>query len=262
MLGWVASLPMYDLPEIRKMTDGLWSVIAEHCRMAGLGDVPGVLIHNRPVRDLWSDPNLLFSQCCGHDVVHRYRRELCVLGTPVYAAPGCCDSDYASVVIVPENSPHYDVLDMPGCVAVINGPDSQSGAHSLFGLVASQQPHKRFFSRIIASGSHVASLDMIRGKQADVAAIDCVVFALLQRYRPSALADTRVLGLTYSAPAPPFVTRASLPDEQIEKLRSALLSVFRDPKFKVLAEGLFLTGVADHSQADYRRINREFESTG
>jgi len=258
MKGWVASLPMYDLTEVRQLTDGLWNVIARHIRKEGLADTPQALVHEQPVRDLWADKNLLFSQCCGYDIFHRYKRELCVLGTPTYSAPGCHESDYASVVIVPEGSNFDDVLKMPGTVAVINGWESHSGANSLFGLVAPKQPHKRFFSRIIASGSHVASLDLLRRRKADVGAIDCVTYSLLQRFRPNALTGTRRLGLTYTAPAPPFVTRASLPGEQLDRLRTALHNAFSDTDFNTIARDLLLTGLAPHLSVDYARIDSEF----
>ena len=42
----------------------------------------------------------------------------------------------------------------------------------------------RFFSRVVTSGSHPASVAAVARGEADVAAIDCVTYALLDRYLP------------------------------------------------------------------------------
>jgi hypothetical protein len=79
---------------------------------------------------------------------------------------------------------------------------------ALRALVAPLSHDGRFFAGIEVRGSHRASLTMVAPGEADVAAIDCVIHALLARYRPAALAGTRPLGWTPGAPAPPFVIKA------------------------------------------------------
>ena len=117
---------MYDFPEVRAATNALWTGIAHHFEVVGLEDVP---------QTLWSDPGLLFSQCCGYDVVYGYRERLQVLATPRSTAPGCVGTDYASVIVVPEYSRYKDVLDMHGTVAVINGVESHSGMNAIFDAI-------------------------------------------------------------------------------------------------------------------------------
>ena len=55
MTGRVASMPMYDLPEVRRVTTALWEIIVRFCHREGLTDVPNTLVHDRPVRELWAD---------------------------------------------------------------------------------------------------------------------------------------------------------------------------------------------------------------
>ena len=93
-----------------------------------------------------------------------------------------------------------------------------------------------------------------------MAAIDCVTYALLRRYRPDALAETRMLGFTYSAPAPPYVTQARLPDNLKKRLSAAMQRAFTDPTFRAIARDLFLIGMEDPLATDYRRIETEFVS--
>jgi hypothetical protein len=84
-----ASLPMYDVPEGRTAVDALWSGIAHWLRREGVRHVPGHLLHAEPVSSLWSDPDLLLSQCCGYDLISGKYPWLRALATPVYRADGC-----------------------------------------------------------------------------------------------------------------------------------------------------------------------------
>lgn len=251
---------MYDIPEVRAATDALWRCIARHLRNEGFADVPDKLVHDAPLRGhrLWTDSNLFFSQSCGYDVVYRFREHLQVLGTPLFAAAGCANGDYASTIVVQEDSPYHDVLDMFGTIAVINGPESHSGANALFGLVSPYARAGRFFSEIRVSGTHEASLKTLQAGGADVASIDCMTYALLKRYRPAAIEGTRPLGLTYPAPAPPYVTKAGTSVETIKRMQTALRAVFDDPSSAKVCEKLLLGGIQTGSAEAYQRITTEF----
>ncbi len=246
-----ASLPMYDMHETRKATNAFWQGVAWHMRHEGVEDVPGALLHDVDLHRLWSDPNLFFSQCCGFDVVHRYKDQLRVIGTPCFAAAGCGGSDYASFVVVAESCPFDDVLDMPGAIAVINGPESQSGMNALFTLVAPQGGDDLFFSEIKISGSHAGSLSMIQQNLAQVAAIDCMTYSLIERHRPETLAGTRRLGATYPAPAPPYVTQVSGGPERLARMRAALAEAFADANLRDVRGDLLLGGIEWVPQTTY-----------
>ena len=250
---------MYDFPEVREATDALWKGIARHFKAEGLEDVPNHLVHDQSLQALWSDPSLLFSQCCGYDVVYSFKERLQVLATPRSAAPGCVGTDYASVIVVPEYCQYEDVLDMHGAVAVINGVESHSGMNALFGLVAPRSLEGKFFSEVKISGSHAASLAMLQKDEADIASIDCITYALLQRYRPGALRGTRKLGFTYRAPTPPYVTRRDVDLPIVECMKNALINAFKDPLLASTKELLLLEGIEVQSTDAYRRIISEFK---
>ncbi len=246
-----ASLPMYDLPEVRAATTAFWALLAANLRRHGLADVPDHLVHDRPVSDLWSDPNLLISQCCGADVMHSYKNRLLPIATPEFAAPGCLGGSYCSMVVVADKCPFDDVRDMHGAVAVINGPESHSGMSALRHLVSGRHVDGHFFAGVKISGSHLASLEMIRQREADVAAIDSVTLALIQRHLDGAMCGVRILGQTYRAPAPPYVVRVSIPADEIEKVRAALVETFDDRSLADCRETLLLNGVTLATQEDY-----------
>jgi ABC-type phosphate/phosphonate transport system substrate-binding protein len=246
-----ASLPMYDLPEVRNAHDTLWAVLAQNLRNKGLGTVPDHLAHDQPVHTLWNDPDLLISQCCGYDIVQGYKGILRPIATPKFAAFGCLGENYCSSIVVAETCPYNDVRDMAGTIAVINGPESHSGMSALRHLVAQCHHEGRFFSSVKISGSHVASLDMIRAGQANIAAIDSVTLALLSKHQSNTMNGLKILGATYTAPAPPYVVRANLPEQDVKKITDALEETFEEPTIAGPRAQLLLTGLTRARQEDY-----------
>ena len=94
-----ASLPMYAIPEISKAYSSLWRGIAKYLSLEGVKEVPTKLQFDRSVADLWSDPNLLFSQCCGYDVVRRYRHSLVPFAVPRYEINDNIPTYYRNILI-------------------------------------------------------------------------------------------------------------------------------------------------------------------
>ena len=154
----LACLPWYELPETRAAQDALWTVIARHLRRNRIDGVPSRLTRGRPVPALLGDPDLLFGQCCGYDVVYGFADCLTVLATPEYQADGCDGSDYRSFVLVRADSPARSLDDLRGATCVVNGFNSHSGTNALRALVAPLSRDGRFFGAIKVSGAHVNSL--------------------------------------------------------------------------------------------------------
>ncbi|MFQ5959129.1 MAG: phosphate/phosphite/phosphonate ABC transporter substrate-binding protein [Alphaproteobacteria bacterium] len=239
----VASLPMYDFAEVRGALDSLWAGIARNLAREGVADVPQALVHERPLHELWSDPDLFLSQCCGFDIVKSYTRTLRPVATPRYSAPGCDGCHYSSVVVVREDSPAAGVEDLRNAACAVNGPESHSGMNALRALVAPHHQGGRFFSAITETGAHADSLALVARGEADVAAIDCVTYALLDRHRPGTTAGTRVLCFTETAPGIPYVTRTDVDDDTVERLQTALAFAFADPDLAAARDDLFLAGI-------------------
>ncbi len=250
----VASMPMYDMPEVRSILDSLWVGLAKHLKREGLHDVPNHILHDHKLADLWNDPNLWFSQCCGYDIVKRYAGILRPIATPHYGAPGCRSADYASIVVVAEDSKASDVLEMAGVTCVVNGLESHSGTNALKALIAPSNRAGRFFSAVKVSGAHIASLRMIQRGEADVAAIDCVTYALLESYSPAALTGIRKLGRTYRAPAIPYITRWDSDGDRVERQQAAVFNAFADPHLKTVRQALYLKNIETLPVAAYKRI--------
>ena len=249
---------MYNFPEIRSALDIFWSGFAVHLKKEGIKNIPLALTHGNSVKSLWDDPKLLITQCCGYDLISHYKNVLVPVAVPHYSAPGCSGSEYSSFIVVRDDNPVFNVLEMQGSVAVINGPESHSGMSALRHLVASHSHKGRFFADIKISGSHIDSIDYVKRGLADVAPIDCVAYALLEKHRPQTVWGLRVLGRTFCAPAPPYVIRETGQAELAERFWNALSQTYEDPGLRSARQNLFLKDV-EQVTVDYYEKIRAFE---
>ena len=250
----VASLPWYDLPELRAHTDHLWRRVARALRDRGVKHVPVALDRETPLEAQWASPRFLFGQCCGYDVVLTHRERLRAVARPVYDGARAGPGRYRSLVLVSRTCDARSIEDLRGLRCVVNGCSSHSGMSVLRGLVSPLHVGGRFFSSVEVSGAHERSLDALAEGRADVAAIDSVVYALLARYRPAALAGLRVLVETPSAAAPPFVTSVHTPRAEVRTIRAALEEAFQDPDLVETRAALLLRGVLEVGTETYRSI--------
>ena len=196
----LASLPMYDWPQLRAETDAFWDALSANLRKAGL-DAPEALDRDTPSAALWSDPDLLLSQTCGLPYVAGAARMTRLICTPTYEADGCGAGKYSSVVITRPDGPEAP----RNARFAANGPDSLSGwiaplAHLGEGAIG----------EVIWTGAHRASMMAVLEGRADVAALDAVVWDIAKRFEPVARV-LKVIGWTDPLPALPFVPSAARP---------------------------------------------------
>lgn len=176
----IATLPMYDWPEVRGATDAWWNGLARH-----IGTDIGLTRQADHIA-LWHDPSLLFSQTCGYPLTHEFACWLSLVATPHYGVDGCEGPRYRSMVFAREKGQPQSFR---GSRAAVNNPDSMSGMLALklvFG------PHARggdFFASALPMGGHVKSMIAVRDGLADVCAIDAVCVALARRDRPDYLEE-------------------------------------------------------------------------
>jgi ABC-type phosphate/phosphonate transport system substrate-binding protein len=125
-------------------------------------------------------------------------------------------------------------------------------------MIAPLARGKRFFAKVAISGSHRQSLQMIAAGSADLAAIDCVTWALLHRIEPALVATTRVLA--WSAPSPGLlITSAHTDLLTLAALRAVLDEIANDAALSHLRAELLLSGFKVLPHEDYGRV-RSFEA--
>lgn len=250
----LVSLPMYDLPDLRAATDALWRAIAERLGQDGLAGVPEALVREGSHEAPWLDPALLFSQSCGYPITHALAGRVRLVATPRYRAPGCAGSSYRSAIVVPAGSKARALEDLRGLTCAVNEPSSHSGMNALRALIAPLSFGRPFFASVRRSGAHLASLRMVGAGEADVAAIDCVTYALAARARPDLVAPTRVLAWSAAAPACPYITRAGADDALVARLQRALAGALAEPALAWAREELLLEGIEILPLEAYGRI--------
>ncbi len=245
----LASLPMYDLPELRVATDGFWAAIAEAY------GVRGELTWGSDWAAPWRDPDLLFSQTCGYPFTHEFKNVLTYVATPHYAADGCDGPNYCSILLARQAA---ELPNFCGKVAAFNNRDSMSGMLALQVMFA---PHARqgiFFGSSIETGSHFASMQAVQQGKADICAIDCVTVAYARRYRPAALTGLTEVARSPHVPGLPFVTRSGEP----ARLRQALETVLRNSIHNDLRKTLLVTGISVCNYKVILEIEHDMQNAG
>ena len=248
----IASLPMYDWPEVRKATDAWWSGLARH-----LG-VTGELDRRADYIAAWRQNDLTFSQTCGYPFTHEFKGLLNYIGTPHYNVDGCDEPNYSSIVFARDRQP---LERFKGSVAAVNNPDSMSGMLALQLVFAPLATNGNFFSSVVESGGHVNSMIAVRHGKADVCAIDAVCVAMAKRYRPDYLKGLVEIARSPLVPSLPFVTRGG----NMDVMRQALVAAFGDESLHEARDQLFLSGQSVLRPNAYERITdleRDMQKAG
>lgn len=248
----IASLPMYDWPEVREATDQWWAGIARHAGFE-IG-----LYRGEPYDAPWHSDDLVFSQTCGYPFTHEFKGRLNLVGTPHYDAKGCVGHRYSSVIFSRSKRP---LETFRGCIAAVNSPTSMSGMLALKAVFYQYAKHGQFFGSVIRTGGHLASLAAVRDAKADVCATDAVCVALARRYCPESLKGLVEIGYSPLVPGLPYVTGSG----ELAKLQGAVLAAIRDPALRKPREALLIDGFSVTNARIYEEITKleaEIDSLG
>ena len=238
----IAGLPMYDPPELRAAVDAWWDGLARAFRAEGVANVPDRLDRGLALDRLWGATDLIFTQTCGYPLFGAWAGRMQYVGTPRHATDGCDGPNYCSFIVVPAHSKAEHLEDLRGARCSVSARISHSGYNALRAHFAPLAVDGRFFGSVSVSGGHEASLLQLRTGEVDVAAIDCVTYALLSRCRPHATLSTRIIGQTASAPGLPYATHPDASPDLVECLRAGLARAFADPTLAKTRSLLLLDG--------------------
>lgn len=250
----LASLPMYDFPEVQAHTDQWWQILQSAFEQHGFTNLPDRLDRTQTNKALWESENLFITQTCGYPLRFAYRNFLRPVATPIYRAPGCTPGNYASAVVVRENSHVEHFGDLADQTLAANSPDSQSGYNAIRDLVINENHHSAFFKKVVWSGAHRKSLAAVRNKSADVAAIDPVSLALVRKHAPSDFSGLKILQFTQSVRGLPYAVPLNTTDETVTRIRGALHEAFENSNAREATEGLLIEGFIDVDSVDYDSI--------
>jgi ABC-type phosphate/phosphonate transport system substrate-binding protein len=265
MIEHSASLPMYNLPEMRPLNSAFWAALRGLLAEAGLADLPAGLRFERPPVPERIGPEVLFSQTCGYPLETVYRGQAIRLGAPCYDAEGCDGPTHCGLFVVPASSTARALTDLKDGVFLLNSRRSNSGMNLPRRRLAELAGGRPFFRQVIETHSQPGNLDRIAKGEGDVTAVDCVTYAFWSRHRPDAAAQTRVLAPTPPSPAIPFVTSSDTPPATVALLRAALGRLAREPRFATVRAGLLIKDIVAVPDARYAALldyEREAASLG
>ena len=250
----VASLPMYDWPEVQGATDRLWRAIRDQLRAEGI-EAPDRLTRPADPATTWRDPDLLLGQTCGLPLVTTLPA-LTVVGAFDHRLSGTPPGSYHSVIIVHRTDPAARIGELAGASVAVNGADSQSG-HAVWRHLLRESDGVDSLGRVLHSGTHRASIQAVAGGGARTAAVDAVSWELARRHEPAA-DRCRVLHRTAPTAGLPIVTARS---SARGPLRAALDTVVRHLP-EVDRAALRVHGFVPLDRSAYDEIERRWTAAG
>ncbi|MET0777121.1 MAG: PhnD/SsuA/transferrin family substrate-binding protein [Pseudomonas mandelii] len=258
MTEHIAELLMYVAPEPIRAANERWlSRILKHLGHARLS------AEGLSLPELWLSPDLLLTQTCGYPLMTALRGNVRVIGRPRYELPDSNGGNHCSLLLSRADDPRRTLPELRGSRGVINGEDSNSGMNLLRHRLGPLHRDGQFFSSVALSGSHRESLRWLREGLADLAAIDSVTFAYLAQHADKEVAGLHVVARSAFSPTLPYITAATLNDEQVEALRQVMNTSLNE--LPDVVEILGLEEVLPATEADYQVIldyEQEAEALG
>src|SRR5262245_1997759 len=146
---------------------------------------------------------------------------------------------YFSDVVVRRDSSFTSFLDLRGATWAYNEPDSWSGCVALRAHIAARGETRNYCGRIVESGAHLRSLQMILDGAIDAAAIDSTVLELELARRPELAAQIRIVDTIGPNTLPPAVARREVSEAIKQQISDTLLQMHEDAAGAViLATGM------------------------
>jgi ABC-type phosphate/phosphonate transport system substrate-binding protein len=172
-----------------------WQVLFnEFCLLFDGGDQVDEKLVFDGAESVLRDPGLFFGHTCGYPLMKHLQDTVTPFCVPVFNVTGVSGNLYSSRVIVASDADIGNLSDCRNRIAAINSSDSNSGMNVFRHAIAKQKSSTPFFAAVINSGGHLHSLTAVAEGRADVAAIDCVSFQLIEDRWPELTARVRSIG--------------------------------------------------------------------
>ncbi len=193
----------------------------------------------REVVELIRAGKIDFAWLCGFPYV-RFKREMRLLAVPLYHG----NPLYQSYFIVPAGDAATTSLkDLRGKMFAYSDPDSNSGyLFPQYQLLRAGEDPASFFSRSFFTWSHRKVIEAVGVGLAQGGAVDGYVWDTLALVYPELTAATRIVSRSPELGFPPFVARASMPDDVFRKMQHVLLTMRHDTSGARLLKALNLDG--------------------
>ncbi|GAC1364414.1 MAG: hypothetical protein NVSMB44_23700 [Ktedonobacteraceae bacterium] len=179
---------------------------------------------------------------CGLLYVHLTAQQSCpveLLAAPVLTGARYQGRPhYFSDVVVRASGPYGTFADLRGCTWAYNEGASHSGCNLVNYSLLERGLSPRYFGQLVRSGSHLNSLRMVLAGDADAAAIDSHLLAVVLRNDAQLAARVRVVDTFGPSAVPPVVVARRLDAGLKHAMREVLTTLHHDPfSARALREG-------------------------
>jgi ABC-type phosphate/phosphonate transport system substrate-binding protein len=234
---------------------GAWQVLFNEFRLLldGGDQVDEKLVFDG-AESVLRDPRLFLGHTCGYPLMKHLQDAVTPFCVPVFKVAGVSGNLYSSRIIVAADADVSSLADCRNRIAAINSSDSNSGMNVFRHAIAKLNPAAPFFAEVINSGGHLHSLTAVAERRADVAAIDCVSFQLIEDRWPELTARVRSIGDSVKTCGLPLVLpESNLTSTNTGELLAALNEALDqlDPRLK---QRLRLSHFESVSLDDYRGV--------
>jgi phosphonate transport system substrate-binding protein len=193
-------------------------------------------------------------------------RPIELLCAPVMAAPryGARPVYFTDVVVRRDHAAHA-FTDLRGRAWAYSDEGSHSGYNVMRHHLLALGETGGYFGRVVASGSHQSSIQMILDGAVDASGIDSIVLELEQARRPELTGALRTIAAVGPSPIPPVVAARGLAPSLGRRLQEVFVGMSADPAGRlVLAEGRMtrFVRVRDTDYDPIRAMVRRAEAAG
>ncbi|MFL7839528.1 MAG: PhnD/SsuA/transferrin family substrate-binding protein [Candidatus Promineifilaceae bacterium] len=163
---------------------------------------------------------------------------------------------YFSDIVVRSSSPYHQFDDLRGATWAYNEPNSHSGHTTIRYYLARRNEGPDFFGRVVESGSHENSINMILEGLIDGSAIDSTVLELEQIKRPALAGELRILDTIGPSPIPPWLVDSHLAPELRRELRRIFCTMHHDPQGNEILRQARFSCFVPVSDSDYDPLRK------
>jgi phosphonate transport system substrate-binding protein len=193
-------------------------------------------------------------------------RPIELLCAPVMAAPRYDERPvYFTDVIVRRDHPARAFADLRGLAWAYNDEGSHSGYNVVRHHLLALGETRGFFGRVVASGAHQRSIQMVLDHGIDASGIDSTVLELELARRPELGAALRTIAIIGPSPIPPVVVARGLDPSLRSRLRELLLGMSADSTGRAVLAAGRMAGFVPVRDVDYdpiRAMARRAEAAG
>lgn len=210
----------------------------------------------REITDMLLRGGLDVAWICGLPYVESQDR-FNLVATPVYQG----EPLYRSYLIASNKEKIKSWSDLEGVTFAYVDPDSNSGyLYPNYAMMREQLEPGRMFRKSFFAKAHRNAIEAVAEGLADAAAVDGYIWDTLERDNPELVQKTEIVERSESFGFPPFVARATLPQEYTVAFRSALVEMSNNSKGQEILgllniDGFMVTvpslyqGIADMAQS-------------